>query len=208
MTLVLTGLLTGALVGCGGPPPTAAPSTHPTAVPSFAPASPVPTEPLLRASVAPTGVDPDPRLLDLVPASAAGASLTYDSETTASVAADPSLAKDVNYLAIGLARPIGAGPDDPNLAIVNTVRLRDSGASDDAWFRTWRDTYDAAACAQAGGVARRAQTEVDTLVVFVTACAKGAFTYHVRVADGVVVLSITSIGPADLGRSIVEKLHR
>jgi hypothetical protein len=45
-------------------------------------------------------------------------------------------------------------------------------------------------------------------VVFITACVNGAFTYHVRVADGVVVLSITSIGPADLGRSIVEKLHR
>jgi hypothetical protein len=150
----------------------------------------------------------DPTLLDLVPAAAAGATLTYDPATTASVAADPSLARDISYLATGLARPANAAPDDPNIAIVNAVRVRDPGSANDAWFRDWRDTYDKAACAQAGGVARNAQFDVDGLVVFVGACANGAFTYHVRIGDGAIVLSITSIGPFDLGRRIVQQLHR
>jgi hypothetical protein len=160
------------------------------------------------ASVPPTGVEADPALLDLVPAAEAGATLSYDPATTASVAGDPSLARNVSYLAIGLARPTGAASDDPNIAIVNAVRIRDPGSADEAWFRHWRDTYDRAACAQAGGVSRNAQFEVDTRVVFVAACANGAFTYHVRVGDGAVVLSITSLGPEDLGRRIVQRLHR
>jgi len=204
-----------ALAGCGSSGPTSAPpstgASQPAAPsPSGAAATPLSTStgPPLAASFAPTGVDADPSLLDLVPASEAGATVIFDAETTASVAADPGLARDVNDLAIGLARPIGATVDDPNLAIVNVVRLRDSGANDDAWFRGWRDSYDKAACEQAGGVARNAETVVDTLVVFTAACAGGAFTYHVRIADGVVVLSMTSLGPTDLGRRIVEKLHR
>jgi hypothetical protein len=147
----------------------------------------------------------DPGLLDLVPAAGADATLVADPATSATVAADPGLARDVSYLAIGLARPRGATADDPNFAIVNVVRLRDPGASgDDEWFRDWRDSYDAAACGQAGGVARHAETTVDELPVFVAACAGGPFTYHVRIADGAVVLSVTSLGPADLGRRIVE----
>jgi hypothetical protein len=161
--------------------------------------------------VPPTGIDADPSLLDLVPAAEAGATLTFDPDTTASVASDPALAGDVSFLAIGLARPTGAAADDPNLAIVNVVRLRNPGVmtatETEAWFRTWRDTYDEAACAQAGGVARHGETDVTGITVFTGACANGAFTYHARIGDGGIVLSLTSIGPADLGRSIVGKLH-
>ena len=204
---------------CGSPTPTPSP-TRSAAVPSplaTAPiAFPTATQSSLNgashgASHAPTGIDPDPSLLDLVPTSEAGATLTYDPETTASVAADPTLVADVNYLAIGLARPTGAAADDPNLAIVNVVRLRHPGvttqAEADAWFRAWRDTYDGAACAQAGGVARHAETDVAGVRVFIGGCANGSFTYHARIADGAMILSITSVGPDDLGRKIVEKLH-
>jgi hypothetical protein len=205
-----------ALAACGSSGPTSAPPSTGASPSAPSSASAVATTPLpstltgppLAASVAPTGVEADRSLLDLVPAAEAGATVTFDAETTASVAGDPGLARDVDFLAIGLARPNGATLEDPNFAVVNLVRLRDSGASDDAWFRDWRDSYDKAACEQAGGVARNAETEVDTLVVFTAACAGGAFTYHVRIADGVVVLSMTSIGPKDLGRRIVEKLHR
>jgi len=203
------------VAGCGAltptPPPTSAGQPSPTSsVPtdSSSSASSSPPGGSLAASVPPTGVAADPTLLDLVPAAAAGATLTYDPVTTASVAADPTLARDVSYLATGLARPANATPDDPNIAIVNAVRVRDPGSANDTWFRDWRDTYDKAACAQAGGLARNAQFDVDALVVFVGACANGAFTYHVRIGGGAIVLSITSIGPADLGRQIVERLHR
>jgi hypothetical protein len=177
-------------------------------VPPSAAIRPTSTEPPNRASVPPIGVEPDPSLLDLVPAAEAGATLTYDPDTTASVAADPTLAKSLNYLAIGLARPIGAAPGAPDFAIVNVGFPRDENAVNDRWFRDWRDSYDKSACAQAGGVARHSQTDVSGVTVFIGACANGAFTYHALIADGGIVLSITSIGPADLGRSIVEHLHR
>jgi hypothetical protein len=205
-----------ALGACGGPTPSPpasgliAPSAPATAsANASAGLDPTPTEPLKGVSVAPVGVAVDPSLLDLVPASDAGAVLIPDAATSATVAADPALATDVNYLAVGLARPRGAAADDPNFAIVNVVRLRDPGVSgDEEWFRDWRDSYDTAACGPAGGVARHAETEVDRLPVYIAGCGGGAFTYHVRIADGAMILSITSVGPGDLGRKIVEKLHR
>jgi hypothetical protein len=206
--------LAAALVGCGTSTPTPAgtPSGQPSslspvsATPAGSFASPPPSQGL-AVSVSPTGVAADPTLLDLVPAADAGATLTYDPSTTASVAADPSLAHDISYLAIGLARPTGAAADDPNLAIVNAARVRNASSAGDAWFRGWRETYDQAACAQANGVSGHAQFSVGALMVFVSTCRNGALTYHVRVGDGAIVLSITSVGPADLGRRIVEKLH-
>jgi hypothetical protein len=211
----LAGLVLGTSIlfaGCGNPAPTLPPASVPAPPPDSAPpasvARPTPTEPLNAQSVPPIGVEPDPSLLDLVPASEAGATLTYDPETTASVAADKTLAKSISYLAIGLARPIGAAADAPDFAIVNVAFPRDETAVNADWFRDWRDSYDTPACAQAGGVARHSQTEVAGLTVFIAACANGAFTYHALIADGGIVLSITSVGPANLGRTIVEKLKR
>jgi hypothetical protein len=211
----LAGAVLGTLIlfaGCANPAPTLAPASAPATPPGSASPSLVaratPTEPLNGPSVPPIGVEPDPNLLDLVPASEAGATLTYDPETTASVAADKTLAKNISYLAIGLARPIGAAATDPDFAIVNVARPRDENAVNDVWFRDWRESYDTPACAQAGGVARHSQTEVGGLTVFIAACANGAFTYHALIADGGIVLSITSVGPANLGRTIVEKLKR
>jgi hypothetical protein len=204
--------LAAALAGCGTPTPTGTPSAQSgslspvSATPAGSFAS-QPPSPGLAVSIPPTGVAADPTLLDLVPAADAGATLTYDPSTTASVAADPSLAQDISYLAIGLARPNGAGADDPNLAIVNAVRVRNASSAEETWFRGWRETYDQAACAQASGVSGHAQFSVGALTVFVSTCKNGALTYHVRVGDGAIVLSITSVGPADLGRRIVEKLH-
>jgi hypothetical protein len=205
-----------AVAGCAGPAPTGSrldarsvgppvngsasvgPSESPGVRPSIGDAGSVP----------PTGVAPDPSLLDLVPVAKVGATMTYDPETTASVAADPALAKDIASLAIGLVRPAGASPSDADFAIVNVARPRDETAVTPDWFRDWRDTYDAAACAQAGGVNRRSETEVNGLAVFTAACVNGAFTYHALVRDGAIVLSITSVGPGDLGRKIVGNLRR
>ncbi len=198
-------------VACGTTAPTLSstvPSSSPVgASPSLISPSSTPSGSPLAASIPPTGIKPDPSLLDLVPASAAGATLTYDAQTTASVAADPSLEHDVSHLAIGLARPSGAAPDDQNLASVGVARLRDPATATADWFRNWRDTYDTAACAQAGGVVRHAQTQVSGLTAFVGSCANGVFTYHVLVAGGAIVVSITSLGPDDLGRKIVQKLR-
>jgi hypothetical protein len=88
---------------------------------------------------------------------------------------------------------------------VNVVRLRDA-RRDDTWFRDWRDSYDEAACASAGGVARRAETGVGGRTIFVGSCAGGAFTYHVRLGDGGTLVSFTSVGPGRLGEELARRL--
>lgn len=123
------------------------------------------------------------------------------------MAADPSLDPAVDTLATGLYRLRDAAPDSPDFAIVNVVHLR-GPQTDENWFRSWRDTYDAAACAQAGGVVRRSETAVRDLTIYVGSCAGGAFTYHAVLNEGNVILSMTSVGPARIGQAVVERLGR
>lgn len=199
------GALLLGLVGCSiSPPPTGSSTPGPvSSVRSPASAEVVPT-----AIVATVAVDPG--LLRFVPLSGNGISLTFDPETSATVAADSSLAADVRSLAVGLyTRPptnASAGPS-ADLAIVNVVDLRDPGL-DETWFRDWRDTYDQAACANAGGVARRAETVLGNRTIFVGSCAGGAFTYHVRMLEVGIVVSLTSVGPGRLGEEIVRLIAR
>lgn len=98
--------------------------------------------------------------------------------------------------------PTASGRD---IAIASVVELRDPTA-DDEWFRQWRDSYDTAACGPAGGVARHAEAEIGGRVVFIASCAGGAFTYHTRLRDGTIVVSITSVGPGRPGETIMAGL--
>ena len=194
------------VVGCGTTPPSVRPG-EPSVPAALSPPASSSASASAPVSLAP--VIPDPALLDLLPIGDDGLILTYDPDTTARIAADPALAADAASLAVGLAtlgRAAGrsAGPLD-DLAVVSVVRLRDP-ASDEEWFRDWRDTYDAAACAQAGGVARHAESAINGRTVFIGSCAGGAFTYHARTDDGSVVISITSIGTARVGEAILRRL--
>jgi hypothetical protein len=158
----------------------------------------------LPAGSAAAAILADPSLLDALPAAAAGLKLVYDADTTASVMADPTLARDAAAIATGLATPIGqATPEE--FVIVNAVRLRDPGKDED-WFRAWRDSYDAAACAQAGGVTGHAESEIQGRNAFIGSCANGVFTYHTRIGGGGTVLSLTSIGPSRLGQKLLEQI--
>jgi hypothetical protein len=187
------------VLGCGKAP-TLSPSPAPTPPASAS----LPSEASSTPGGSGTAVTADPSLLAIVPAAAAGLSLEYDPDTTAAVAADPALAADAEALAIGLAVPAGqATPSE--FVIVNVVRLRDAGR-DEAWFRGWRDTYDQGACDQAGGVAGNAQAEFNKHPVFITTCAGGAITYHVRLEGGAIVLSLTSIGPGRPGERLMRAL--
>jgi hypothetical protein len=143
----------------------------------------------------------DPTLLDVLKASDAKLNVTYDPDTTASVMTDSSVARDLSALAIGLATPSGqASPQD--FVIANVARLRDP-AKDDAWFRSWRDTYDQAACERAGGVQGNAETDMGGTTVFIGSCRNGALTYHARLENGGIVVSLTSVGPGRLGESLL-----
>lgn len=199
------------MAGCDtARPPTAAPasasagaSASDTIAPTGSePPSIVPSGPSALASTSPGAVtQAEPALLDLLPAAVAGLTITFDADTTATVAADPDLVRDAAGVATGLAAPSGqATPAE--FVIVNVVRLRDP-SRDETWFRDWRDSYDESACERAGGVVRHADFVSGGRTVYVGSCAGGVFTYHVRLRDGGIVVSLTSIGPGRLGERLI-----
>jgi hypothetical protein len=198
----VTALLVAACGTSTPSPPPASPAAT-AAVPSaaVAPSPATATASLAASSTSSASVRADPSLLDVLKASPAQLSLTYDPDTTASVMSDPSVARDLSALAIGLATPSGqASPQE--FVIANVARLRDP-AKDDEWFRSWRDTYDGAACDRAGGVQGNAETEMGGQTVFIGSCRNGALTYHARLENGAIVVSLTSVGPGRLGERLL-----
>jgi hypothetical protein len=131
--------------------------------------------------------------------------IAFDAETTAAELADPKLDANIAALATGIATAANAVPSPNDLVIVNVVRLRDPAVADD-WFRSWRDSYDAAACEPAGGVSGHATSKINGRDVFIASCAGGANTYHLRIEGGAVLVSLTSIGAARLGQRLVEAI--
>jgi hypothetical protein len=195
----------GSTAPASSAPPASAPAASSRPV-TAAPASPSPAAPgpIGSPSGSASAILADPSLLDSLPAAAAGLKLVYDADTTASVMADPTLARDAAAIATGLATPAGqATPAE--FVIVNAVRLRDPGKNED-WFRAWRDSYDAAACAQAGGVTGHAESVIQGRNVFIGTCANGVLTYHTRIGGGGTVLSLTSIGPSRLGEKLLDQI--
>jgi hypothetical protein len=146
----------------------------------------------------------DLSLLDHLPDSVDGVALEPDPETSAQIASDPSLSIAATGLLIALAAAGTETADD--LAIVSAVRLR-PGIFGEAFFRSWRDSYDTAACEAAGGVTGHAEAEIAGRTTFIGTCAGGAHTYHVRLegADDIVV-SVTSVGERRLGEQVMAGL--
>ncbi len=189
--------VTATLAACGPAVPTA---TSPTPSPS--------PPPSVAATSLPTGepsggaVAVDPTLLDILPSEVDGVAVELDEATSATVAADPATTGDVEAIAIALALDTeNAGGD---LAIANVVRLR-AGVFNDEFYRSWRDSFDEAACASAGGVVGHAEAELGGRQVFIGSCAGGARTYHVLAADRILV-AVTSVGERRLGEQLVANL--
>lgn len=185
------------LAACAGPTITAPPS--PTPSPAATTVSP-------SASGAGAGILVDESLLDVLPSQVAGIALVSDPATAASIAADPKLAIAASAMAVGLA--VGPGSSDQgaeDLAIASVVQLRPD-VFDDDFFRSWRDSYDAAACEAAGGVQGNAQAEIAGHETYIGTCVQGAFTYHTYVEDRNVLISITSVGAERLGEQVVAGL--
>jgi hypothetical protein len=193
-----------ATLACGpgpSPSPRGSPATSPL---STASATTVSVSPSPSGAPASGAVAIDPTLLSIVPPTVDGVAITPDAETAAQIAAEEALADDVDSLAVGLAVAPGTSAAD-NLAIVNVVKLRD-GVFGEGFFRGWRDSYDEAACAPAGGVAGHAEAELDGRLVYIGTCTGGAITYHVALeADGIVV-AVTSVGVRRFGEQIVSNL--
>jgi hypothetical protein len=202
--LALT-LVTLVVAGCGvGPVPTASPPASPvgTSSPALsAPPSSASSAPAASAVGSGLKVAVEPGLLVFVPGQVDGLTVTYDAESSARVAADPTLAGQILALAIAIAVAPGAS-GSTDLAVVSVAKVRDPSLGEE-WFRQWRDSYDESACESAGGVSGHAQATIGGRLVFIGSCAGGAFTYHVRLSNGSVVVSILSVGPRRLGEKVM-----
>jgi hypothetical protein len=205
-TVALAAALAGlaGLAGCGldpSPAPSSVPASASSAVASTPSAAPSPTLPLNGPSDS-LSIVADPGLISSVlGAAVTGLTFQYDADTTTRVMTDAGVRKDASALGIGLYTVTGQTPVE-DFAIVSVLRLRDPARADDEWFRSYRDSYDDSACAQAGGVARHSQTEIQTHTVFIGSCAGGAFTYHLRTRTGDLVVSITGVGPGRIGERL------
>ncbi|CAN5575558.1 hypothetical protein BH20CHL7_BH20CHL7_14170 [soil metagenome] len=183
-----------AIIACGEANPTLAPT-----VPATLSASPTRTPP------PPSGIDVDLALIDVLPLTVDGIERLADPDTAAEIASSVDLAASVESIAVAIYVGPGSSAAD-DLAIVSVARLRPDIFSD-AWFRQWRETYDAAACEPAGGVQTgSAQAEIGGVTTYIGSCRNLVHTYHVRLADPDRVVAITALGEARLGERIVAAL--
>jgi hypothetical protein len=87
-----------------------------------------------------------------------------------------------------------------------TVARVKPGLFGDLFYRGWRDTFDAAVCEQAGGVAGHAEAEIAGRQTFIGTCAGGVHTYHVHLPDQDVIVSMQAVGDGRFGERVVEGL--
>lgn len=152
-----------------------------------------------------SGLIVDASLLRVLPGRIDGVALEPDPTTAAQIAADPTLASSAEAIAVALAIRSGASAGD-DLAIASVLRLR-PGVFSDAWFETWRTTYDQSACDVAGGIkGESTQVSVAGRTAFVGTCAGDARTYHVHLSDPTLIVSITAAGPGHFGELVVAGL--
>jgi len=199
-------MIVGTLVfaGCGATPPST-PIVGSVAPPATA--SPVAST-VAGSPPSPTAgaVVVDPTLLGVLPADIDGRPLRPDPATAAEIAGSEDLALDIEAIAVGLYVQPGPSSAPDGLAIVNVVRLR-PGVFGDAWFRSWRSTYDEGACQIAGGVTPgAAESRIGDHDTHIGTCQGGAHTYHVHLAAPDRVISITSAGDGRVGERVVAGL--
>lgn len=196
--LALHATLLGLIVaGCGTPllPTDEIVVTTPAPPPPTATPSPAPPSAVVGA------LTYDETLLDVLPAELDGLPLTSAPEAAADIQADPDLVAAAERLALGLVvDPAG------ELAVAAVIALR-PGVFSDAFWRDWRDSYDAGACAQAGGVRGNAETTIGGRPVHIGTCEAGARTYHLHLEDRNILVSVTAIGDVRrLGERLVREL--
>jgi hypothetical protein len=199
------------LFGCAPAGPTVAPSLPVVAVsippasspsPSLAPTTPSASDsPSARRSPAasPSAVW-DETLLSILPTEVAGVPLKAEPDAFAAAAADPSFGEDVGSAAFATAFDAG------DLASGVVAKLR-PGRYSAAMFRDWRDTYDAGACGQAGGVGGHAQAQLGGRTVDITTCNGGLRVYHAWLPGRGVIVSLFSLGDRRLGEQVMAGLR-
>jgi hypothetical protein len=142
----------------------------------------------------------DETLLSILPADVDGVPVAQEPDSFAQAAADPDFATNVGSAAFAIV------VDGSDLASGVVARLR-PGRYSDGLFRDWRDTYDAGACAQAGGVAGNAQADLGGRTVYIATCGGGLRTYHVYVPERDVIVSLFSLGDRKFGELLMGSLR-
>jgi hypothetical protein len=128
-----------------------------------------------------------------------------DPATAAEIAGEGSIAPFVSALALATAFGSVATNGASDYVVVTVARLRPNTFSD-LFFRRWRDTFDAAVCEQAGGVAGSAEADINGRHTFIGTCAGGVHSYHVHLETGDLIVSMQGSGPGRFGERIVEGL--
>jgi hypothetical protein len=150
------------------------------------------------------GIAIDASLLGVLPRQVDGVPLEPDAATAADVTGDPALARSASALGVAIAIAPGASAT-ADLAVVWVVQLR-PGVFNDGFFRNWRDTYDEAACAAAGGVDGHAEAVIAGRDTRIGTCAGGVRTYHIHLARRDLLVSITAAGERRFGELVAAGL--
>jgi hypothetical protein len=179
--------------------------------PSSAPASPSPATGQTPAldTLPPATYPPSPgagdvvldaSLLAILPTDLGGISVAEEGEAFADATEDPAFRRNVARAAF----PIVASDEDLASGVVAQLI---SGRFTDQFFRDWRDSYDEGACAQSGGVAGNAETEIGGRTVYIGTCAGGLRTYHAWLEDRYVIVSLFSLGEGRFGEQLMAGLR-
>ncbi len=140
-------------------------------------------------------------LLAVLPPTIDGQAISEMPDIEANLATDPDLAANAASLAVALGINSATG----DFAYVAVVELKPLVFSN-AWFASWRASYDESACSQSSGLGSTSTTTVGGRQVFVGSCAGGATTYHLHLPGPDRVISITSVGTARYGLLVLDGL--
>jgi len=183
------------------PAPTTATSpsaSHVVTLPASPSASPSPA--VGASPPASPAVIEDETLLSILPAAVSGVALMPEPDAFVAATADPGFGEDVASAAFATAF------DGADLASGVVAKLR-PGRYSEAMFRDWRDTYDAGACGQAGGVSGHAQAQLGGRTVDITTCNAGLRVYHVWLPQRDVIVSLFSLGDRRFGEQVMAGLR-
>lgn len=198
--LVATTLVASACI-----PATVRPTREPVATPSAAASSSATAEVPDPSGSTTSGVRVDGSLLALLPAAVDGVPLTADPATAAEIAADGSVAPFVDAVAVATAFGPIASDASVDYVVVTLAHLRPD-AFGSAFHRVWRDTFDEAVCAQAGGVDGNAEADIAGHRTFIGTCAGGVRTYHIHLPGSDVLVSMQAAGERRFGEQVVAGL--
>ncbi len=203
LTVALTVALTLALglAGCATSPVSTSPAAASVPTPSPSESAAAAASTVSASPSASPAVPVDPSLLAILPPNVSGQSIQEVPPVEADLVTDPSL---VNHAA-GLAVALGIDLNTNDFAYVAVIHLKPLVFSN-AFYLSWRQSYDQGACSQSSGLKGTSTTTIGGREVFVGTCTGGARTYHVHLIGPDRLVSITSVGPADYGALVLAGL--